>query len=174
MTEGEGRDTKTSENQSFQKAQQHSEGINKGSEMGYSEANSGYVIASPGKAAHLSIERLECEPGHIDHFQVAKPDKVAHSRTCTGESSAESVPRSADQAEVGSQLDVSRKEDRMLKASHMSPTPSSARSLEKHASASPKRADGGEVNLRNDSLQFFSQDQSFQVAPTQVKPSFDT
>lgn len=178
----EGMDAKVNEIQSFQgseKATQHSEGINKGSEVSaaqmrrgrvkrstsYSEANSEHAIISPDKVADVSSERFESQPGHIDRLKVAKPDTVSHSST--GESSAESDPRSADQTEARTQQDVNRKED-------LSPTLSSVRNPEKHASTSPERAEGGELNIKNDSLQFFSQDQSFQVAPTQVKPSFET
>jgi len=190
VTKGKGRDTKASEIQSVQgseKALQHSGGTNRGLEMSaaqmrpgrvkrspsYSEAISGHVIASPGQVAHVSSEHLESEPGHLDQLKVAKPDKVAHSRTCSGASSGESDPRFANHAEVGSQQDVSRKEDRLHKALPTCLTPNSARSLENHVSTFPKSAEGGETNLKIDSLQFFSQDQSFQVAPTQVKPPSD-
>lgn len=151
-----GRDTKTYESQTspyLEKATQHSEGIN---------------VASEVSGAWLRRGILDSEPEHIDQSQVAKPGKVTHPRSSTEESSAGSDPRSADQTEVRSHQDVSRKEEQIPEAFHTNHSSRSVKSSEKHGRTSPKRTDGGDVNTKNDSLEFFSQDQSFHVAPTQV------
>ena len=148
------RNIKTNDSQSSQcseKVTQQSEGINLGSEV---------------SGAWLRRGMSESEPGHMDQSQVAKPGEDAHSSS-PGESSAESDPRFGDQTEVRSQQDVSEEEDQSPEALHTSGT---VKSPEKHASTSVKRSDGGEVNTKNDSLEFFPQDQSFYVAPTQVNP----
>ena len=137
---------KNSESQSSQcseKATQQSEGINLGSEV---------------TGAWLRRSRLESDAGHVDQSQVTEPGEVARSSS-TGESSGE-----ADQTEVRSYQDVSRKEDEILEALYTNHASRTVKSSEKHASTSAKRTDG----IKNDSLEFFSQDQSFHVAPTQV------
>lgn len=120
-----------------------------------SDADSGDAGASPGRDAHITSERFEFKPELVK----LEPSSASSS----DESSAESDPKSAALAEVESQAE---KED----PTPESLTPGTVKSPEKlHAVPSPKRVEAGDLNLRNDSLQFFSQDQSFQVAPTQVR-----
>lgn len=171
--------------QSTKHAKQESEGINLGSEVSGSwlrrvrgiasnfDAVSQQVIATRGDVAHSSStteeSSAEREPRHVDELEFRKPDKVAHLRSACYERSAESEPRFADETETRDQEIENRHKNLVSAGGHMNHTPSRVNSRERHADISSKKVEDGGVNMKNDSVEFFSQDQSFQVAPAQVR-----